>query len=192
LDPRFKNSQPDGICGGLNFPKVKSAASSRIFFARLLARKSVRYWLMKSEPDDVSIDDLAETPAQTTAWTGVRNYQARNFMLDEMRAGDHAFFYHSSCEQPGIAGIVKVVSRAYPDATQFDSNSPYFDVKANRAKPRWFNVDVKLVKKTRLIGLTELRRYSELTSMRVLQKGNRLSITPVSESEWNFITRSLT
>lgn len=147
----------------------------------------MRYWLMKSEPDVFSIDDLAAAPNKTTAWWGVRNYQARNFMRDDMRLGDQAFFYHSSCPEPGIAGIVKVVCRAYPDATQFDRHSEYFDPAATTHQPRWFNVDVKLVRKTRLITLPELRSHPELATMRVLQRGNRLSITPVEPSEWQFV-----
>jgi len=147
----------------------------------------MRYWLMKSEPDVFSIDDLAAAPNKTTAWWGVRNYQARNFMRDDMRVGDQAFFYHSSCPEPGIAGIVRVVHRAYPDATQFDRQSEYFDPAATPDQPRWFNVDVKLVRKTRLITLPELRSHRELTTMRVLQRGNRLSITPVEPTEWHFV-----
>jgi predicted RNA-binding protein with PUA-like domain len=136
----------------------------------------MRYWLMKSEPDDVSIDDLAARPNKTIAWYGVRNYQARNFMRDEMQVGDLAFFYHSSCPEPGIAGVVRVSRAAYPDATQFDRKSEYFDAKATRDAPRWFNVEVTLVEKTRLIGLPELRATPELASLRLLQRGNRLSI----------------
>ena len=151
----------------------------------------MRYWLMKSEPDELSIDDLARAVRQTTAWFGVRNYQARNFMRDEMRPGDPVFFYHSSCAEPGIAGIAEVVSDAYPDATQFDRRSTYFDPKATREAPRWFNVDVKYVRKTRVIGLPELRRHPELAGMRVLARGNRLSITPVEPQEWAFITTKL-
>lgn len=151
----------------------------------------MRYWLMKSEPSDLSIDDLAALPGKTTAWTGVRNYQARNFMRDEMQVGDLAFFYHSSCDEPGIAGIVKIVAAAHPDETQFDRQSPYYDAKATREHPRWVNVDVKHVKKTRLIGIGELRQHRELANMQVLKKGNRLSITPVTEAEWNFITKTL-
>lgn len=151
----------------------------------------MRYWLMKSEPSDVSIDDLASMPDQTVAWYGVRNYQARNFMRDQMRVGDPVFFYHSSCEQPGIAGIAEVSKLAYPDATQFDSGSKYFDPKATPQNPRWFNVDVRLVKKTRLVGIKELREYPELANMRILQKGNRLSITPVDPAEWNFVMEIL-
>jgi predicted RNA-binding protein with PUA-like domain len=147
----------------------------------------MRYWLMKSEPSDVSIDDLASMPNQTVAWYGVRNYQARNFMRDQMRVGDGVFFYHSSCEHPGIAGIAEVSELAYPDATQYDPGSKYFDPKATPQNPRWFNVDVRFVKKTRLLGIKELRDYTDLATMRILQKGNRLSITPVDPAEWNFI-----
>ena len=139
----------------------------------------MRYWLMKSEPDELSIDDLAAMPKKTTAWFGVRNYQARNFMRDQMHVGDLAFFYHSSCPEPGIAGIVRVSKGVYPDQSQFDRKSPYHDPKATRGAPRWLNVDVTLVKKTRLVPLAELRSQSELGTMRLLQRGNRLSITPV-------------
>ena len=148
----------------------------------------MRYWLMKSEPSDVSIDDLAAIPAQTIAWYGVRNYQARNFMRDQMRVGDRVFFYHSSCAEPGIVGIAEVCKLAYPDATQFDSGSKYFDPRATSENPRWFNVDVKFIKKTRVVGIKELRDYSELDNLRILQKGNRLSITPVDPAEWKFIS----
>ncbi len=117
----------------------------------------------------------------------MRNYQARNYMRDDMRVGDRAFFYHSSCPEPGIAGIVQVSRLAYPDETQFDRKSPYFDAKSSRDLPRWFNVDVRLVKKTRLIGLPELRSHRELESMIILKRGNRLSITPVQPKEWDFI-----
>jgi predicted RNA-binding protein with PUA-like domain len=151
----------------------------------------MRYWLMKSEPDDVSIDDLAARPKKTVAWYGVRNYQARNYMRDEMQVGDLAFFYHSSCPEPGIAGIVRVSRAAYPDATQFDRKNKYFDAKATHDAPRWFNVEVTLVQKTRLIGLPELRAARKLATMRVLQRGNRLSITPVDAREWKFITTKL-
>ena len=147
----------------------------------------MRYWLMKSEPDDFSIDDLMRAAKKTTPWFGVRNYQARNYMRDEMQLGDQALFYHSSCEVPGSAGIVEIARLAYPDATQFDYKSRYFDPKSTRAKPRWFNVDVRLAKKTRLVPLTELREYPQLANMRLLQRGNRLSITPVEPEEWKFI-----
>ena len=151
----------------------------------------MRYWLMKSEPAEFSIDDLAAAPRKTAPWYGVRNYQARNYMRDQMRVGDGVFFYHSSCEEPGIAGIAKVASSAYPDSTQFDRKSPYFDPKSSPDAPRWLHVDVKLVRKTRLIGLAELRRHPELAAMRVLARGNRLSITPVEPDEWEFITKRL-
>lgn len=151
----------------------------------------MRYWLMKSEPDDCSVDDLAAMPNQTVAWYGVRNYQARNFMREQMRVGDGVLFYHSNCKEPGISGIAKVSSNAYPDATQFDSNSRFFDPKATREQPRWFNVDVQLVRKIPLITIAELRRHPELARMRTLQRGNRLSITPLDPAEWKFITQKL-
>jgi len=149
----------------------------------------MRYWLMKSEPDEFSIDDLAAAPTKTTPWFGVRNYQARNFMRDQMKVGDLGFFYHSSCPEPGIAGVVRVSKAAYADASQFDRKSPYFDPKATRSAPRWLNVEVTLVKKTRLIALAELRATPELATMRVLQRGNRLSITPVTPQEWKVVER---
>ena len=149
------------------------------------------YWLMKSEPADVSVDDLAAMPKQTVPWYGVRNYQARNFMRDEMKAGDGVLFYHSSCPEPGIVGIAEVASSAYPDATQFDKKSKYFDAKSTRQEPRWMNVDVKLVKKTRLLSLDEMRATPALATMRTLQRGNRLSITPVSAAEWRAVTKLL-
>ena len=144
----------------------------------------MRYWLMKSEPTDVSVDDLAALPNKTVAWYGIRNYQARNFMRDQMKVGDKVFFYHSSCAEPGIAGIASVSQLAYPDATQFDPKNKYFDPKATPETPRWFNVEVKLVKKTRLISIKELREHPQLAHMRILQRGNRLSITPVDPKEW--------
>jgi predicted RNA-binding protein with PUA-like domain len=149
----------------------------------------MRYWLMKSEPDDVSIDDLAAMPGKSVAWYGVRNYLARNYMRDQMQIGDLAFFYHSSCPEPGIAGIVRVSKAAYPDATQFDRKSPYYDAKATRDAPRWVNVEVTLVRKTRLIPLAELRTGKKLDTMVVLQRGNRLSITPVTPQEWKAVER---
>jgi predicted RNA-binding protein with PUA-like domain len=147
----------------------------------------MRYWLMKSEPADVSIDDLAAMPGQAVAWYGVRNYQARNFMRDQMEAGDKVLFYHSSCAEPGVAGLAVVSKKAYPDETQFDPNNKYFDPKATRENPRWMNVDVKFVKKTRLVSIRELRAHPQLSSLRILQKGNRLSITPVDPKEYGFI-----
>ena len=151
----------------------------------------MRYWLMKSEPSDVSIDDLANLPDQTVAWYGVRNYQARNFMRDQMNVGDGVLFYHSNCKEPGIAGIALVSSTAYPDATQFNRTGKYFDPKATPEQPRWFNVDVQLVKKIALISIKELRNHPELERMRTSQRGNRLSITPVDPAEWKFITSRL-
>jgi len=151
----------------------------------------MRCWLMKSEPSDVSIDDLAAMPKQSVAWYGVRNYQARNFMRDQMKAGDKVLFYHSSCAEPGIVGLAEVSVLAYPDATQFDPKNKYFDPKATPETPRWFNVDVRLVKKTRLMPLAEIRSYPELANMRILQKGNRLSITPVDPAEYAFIVKRL-
>ena len=149
----------------------------------------MRYWLMKSEPDEYSIDDLVAAKKQTTAWFGVRNYQARNFIRDQMKVGDRSFFYHSSCPEPGIAGTVEIVSEPYPDASQFDHKSPYFDPKATRDAPRWTSVDVKLIDKLRLISLAELRAEPELAKMRILQRGNRLSVTPVDPAEWTFILK---
>jgi predicted RNA-binding protein with PUA-like domain len=146
---------------------------------------------MKSEPDEFSIDDLARAPRQRTAWFGVRNYQARNFMRDQMQLGDPVLFYHSSCAEPGIAGLAEVCAAAYPDETQFDRKSKYYDAKATRENPRWVNVEVKFVKKTRLLGLAELRRHKALAGMRLLARGNRLSITPVDADEWKFIATKL-
>ena len=150
----------------------------------------MRYWLMKSEPDEFSIDDLVRAPGQVTSWFGVRNYQARNFMRD-MKLGELALFYHSSCPEPGIAGIVEIAKLAHPDVTQFDRKGDYYDAKSRREEPRWLNVDVKLVSKTRLMPLEEMRSYSQLSGMRTLRPGNRLSITPVTEAEWNFILARL-
>jgi predicted RNA-binding protein with PUA-like domain len=147
----------------------------------------MRYWLMKSEPGECSIDDLAAAPAQTVPWVGVRNYQARNFMRDEMAPGDGVLFYHSSCPEPGIAGLAEVASAAYPDATQFDPTSHYFDAKSKPEAPRWSHVDVKLARKTRLLSLAEMRAAPALSTMRVLGRGNRLSITPVSAEEWRAV-----
>ena len=147
----------------------------------------MHHWLMKSEPDEVSIDDLAAARGRKVAWFGVRNYQARNYMRDDMKLRDRAFFYHSSCAEPGVAGIVEVCREAFPDATQFDPASRYYDPKATRAAPRWVNVEVRLVEKTRLVGLAELRADPALATLTILQRGNRLSITPVSVPEWRRI-----
>lgn len=142
---------------------------------------------MKAEPYEFSIDDFAALPNQTVAWEGVRNYQSRNFMRNQMAIGDQVFFYRSCCKDPGIIGIATVSKPAYPDATQFNSGSKYFDPKATTSNPRWFNVDITLMQRIRLITIKELRQYAELRRMRVLQTGNRLSITPVDPSEWQFI-----
>ena len=147
----------------------------------------MRHWLMKSEPSECSIDDLAAAPAQTVPWVGVRNYQARNFMRDDMQVGDGVLFYHSSCPEPGIAGLAEVASAAYPDATQFDATSHYFDAKSRPEAPRWSHVDVKLLRKTRLLSLAEMRAAPTLAGMRVLERGNRLSITPVGADEWRAV-----
>ena len=151
----------------------------------------MRYWLIKSEPSEFSIDDLARASMQTTPWFGVRNFQARNFMRDQMRLKDRAFFYHSSCAEPGIAGIVEVTKLAYPDETQFDAKSPYFDPKSDSLAPRWVNVDVTLVRKTGFLPLAALRTYPELKGLRILERGNRLSITPVDPAHWKFISEKL-
>ena len=149
----------------------------------------MNYWLMKSEPGDVSIDDVLAMPNATVAWFGVRNYQARNFMRDAMRVGDPVLFYHSSCAEPGVVGLAEVASAAYPDETQFDRKGKYFDPKGTRESPRWLLVDVMARKKTRTLGLAELRSHPELADMRVLQRGNRLSITPVTRAEYMFIVK---
>lgn len=146
---------------------------------------------MKSEPADVSIDDLAGFPNQTVDWYGVRNYQARNFMRDQMQVDDGVLFYHSNCETPGIAGIARVSKLAYPDRLQFIEGHKYFDPKSTPENPRWFNVDVQLVRKTRLLSLKEMRDTPELSNLRILQRGNRLSITPVDPRDWEFILQLL-
>ena len=149
----------------------------------------MNYWLMKSEPDEASILDLQR--AGTLPWTGVRNYQARNFMRDDMQVGDGVLFYHSSCPEPGIAGLAEVCSAAYPDATQFDPESHYFDPKSKADAPRWLHVDVRWRETTRLLSLKEMREAPELASMQVLQRGNRLSITPVTPTEWRAVLKRL-
>ncbi|MGF6350675.1 EVE domain-containing protein [Variovorax sp. W2I14] len=150
-----------------------------------------QYWLMKSEPDEVSIDDALAAPDATVAWTGVRYYQARNFMRDGMKVGDGVLFYHSSCSEPGIAGIARVASGIKPDPTQFDAKSPYYDAASKKDDPRWLLVDVQAVRKTRLLALPELRAKSELAELIILRKGNRLSITPVEPGHWKVIEKML-
>jgi predicted RNA-binding protein with PUA-like domain len=145
------------------------------------------YWLMKSEPDEVSFDDVLAAPQRTVAWFGVRNYQARNFLRDQMAVGDGILFYHSSCAVPGVAGIARVASTPYPDATQFDPASPYFDPKATLEQPRWISVDVTAVAQGRYLPLSELRAVPALEDMVLLQKGSRLSVSPVTPGQWNKI-----
>jgi predicted RNA-binding protein with PUA-like domain len=149
------------------------------------------HWLMKSEPGECSIDDVARAPSQSVPWVGVRNYQARNFMRDQMHVGDGVLFYHSSCPEPGIVGLCEVATPAYPDATQFDPASHYFDAKSTHEAPRWVHVDVKLVRKTRLLPLAEMREAPALATMQVLKRGNRLSITPVTPAEWRAVVKLL-
>lgn len=148
-------------------------------------------WLMKSEPSECSIDDLANEPTQTVPWVGVRNFQARNYMRKDMRVGDGVLFYHSSCPEPGIAGLAEVAGEPYPDPTQFDPQSHYYDEKSRREAPKWYLVDVKLVRKTRLLSLPEMRAAPALASMITLKRGNRLSITPVTDDEWQAVLKLL-
>jgi len=147
----------------------------------------MRYWLMKSEPDEVSFDDVLAAPGRTVAWFGVRNYQARNFMRDAMSVGDGILFYHSSCAVPGVAGIAIVASTPYPDATQFDPSSPYHDPKATPENPRWISVDVRAVEQGRYLPLSEMRTIAALEDMVLLQKGSRLSVSPVTPGQWNAV-----
>lgn len=148
----------------------------------------MQYWLFKSEPDAFSIDDLAACPGKRDHWDGIRNYQARNLMRDQMKKGDLGLFYHSSCAEPGIVGLVTIVREAYPDHTALDPDSKYYDPKATEENPRWCMVDVKYKKKFRsIISLKQLKQYPELEGMQLLKKGNRLSILPVTETEWEFI-----
>jgi predicted RNA-binding protein with PUA-like domain len=144
----------------------------------------MNHWLMKSEPSDVSIDDVLKMPGKKVPWYGVRNFQARNFMRNDMKVGDLVLFYHSSCPEPGVAGFAKVASEPYPDHTQFDPKSKYFDEKSDKDKPRWYMVDVHVTKKSRLVSLPEMRAEPRLAQMRTLQRGNRLSITPVTPEEF--------
>jgi predicted RNA-binding protein with PUA-like domain len=150
----------------------------------------MNHWLLKSEPDSFSIDDLAKAPKQTTAWDGVRNFQARNTLRDSMKKGNLAFFYHSSCEVPGIAGIVSIAREGYPDATAFDPKDHHYDADSKKDAPRWYVVDVKLVRKLkRVITLDELRTHADkkLKDFVLLRRGNRLSVMPVSLKDWDFI-----
>lgn len=150
----------------------------------------MKYWLMKSEPDVFSFEDLKKRPKKTEPWNGVRNYQARNFMRDEMKPGDLILFYHSSCDIPGVAGIAKVSSDPYPDSTQFEEKSEYFDPKATKENPRWFLVDVSFEMNLKNhVSLEELKKHKKLSEMRLLQRGNRLSILPVTREEFEYIKK---
>ena len=155
------------------------------------AMPTANHWLMKSEPAECSIDDLARAPGRQLPWTGVRNYQARNFMRDLMRIGDGVLFYHSSCAEPGIAGLAEVATAAYPDATQFDPQSPYFDAKARPEDPRWLHVDVRHVATTPLLSLKALRADPAFAGLQLLRPGNRLSITPVDPADWRAVLQAL-
>ncbi|WP_120967771.1 EVE domain-containing protein [Comamonas sp. lk] len=150
-----------------------------------------RYWLMKNEPDEYSIDHALAAPGQTIAWNGVRNYQARNFMRDDMQVGDGVLYWHSSCAEPGIYGLARIAGNLRVDPSQFDPADPYYDLKSSPDKPRWLTLDVQAERKTRPLQIAELREQPDLVQMRVLQKGNRLSITPVSEAEWQRIVQLL-
>lgn len=146
----------------------------------------MKYWLMKNEPDDYNIDNLKKDKIEP--WDGIRNYQVRNMIRDDMCIGDIAFFYHSNCEIPGIYGIMTINSKPYPDSTAFDKKAKYYDKKSNKEKPTWLMVDVKYKRKLRAaITLKELKSKKELSSMKVVQKGNRLSITEVNKKEWDYI-----
>lgn len=150
----------------------------------------MRYWLLKSEPSTFGIDDLAAAPKKTTSWEGVRNYQARNMLRDEVRAGDLAFFYHSSCPEPGIAGLVEVVRAGYPDSSAWDRRSPYHDAKSPENKPLWYTIDVQLKDRWKsVLPLESLRTHADgkLDGMLLLRRGNRLSVTPVDATHWKFI-----
>jgi predicted RNA-binding protein with PUA-like domain len=148
----------------------------------------MKYWLMKNEPEDYGIDDLAKEPELKIHWDGIRNYQVRNFFRDDMKVGDLAFFYHSNCDVPGIVGIMEICREAYPDHTAFDPGEKYFDAKSDPENPRWLMVDVRFVRKLdHIISLKELRDHPQLADMRLLQRGNRLSVTPVEKKQWDYI-----
>ncbi len=152
----------------------------------------MKYWLMKSEPEEVSVDDALAAPHSTVPWTGVRNYQSRNFMRDGMQVGDGVLFYHSSCAVPGIYGVARVASGPYPDPTQFDRKSPYYDAASKPQEPRWTLVDVQVLRKVEPpLTLTQMRGQPELADMLVLRKGNRLSITPVEPRHWKAILKAM-
>jgi predicted RNA-binding protein with PUA-like domain len=155
---------------------------------KITSNMAKKYWLMKSEPESFSIDDLQKLPNQTSSWDGVRNYQARNMMRDDMQLKDLAFFYHSNCKEPGIIGIVEIIKTSYPDHTALDPNSKYYDPKATKENPRWFMVDVKFKKKFKeVISLTDIKNNKQLKNMILVKPGNRLSVMPVTEQEWQNI-----
>jgi predicted RNA-binding protein with PUA-like domain len=179
---------------GLDSEAVASSCNRFFYGCPFFGRDSKNmkhYWLMKSEPGEVSIDDALNARQQTVPWTGVRNYQARNFMRDAMQVGDGVLFYHSSCAEPGIAGLAEVASGPYPDDTQFDAKSKYFDAKATPESPRWMMVDVRALQKTQLLPLAELRAQASLEDLLILKRGNRLSITPVTPEQWRCIIKLL-
>ena len=150
----------------------------------------MNYWLLKSEPSSFSIDDLVKAPKRTTSWDGVRNFQARNFLRNDMKKGDQAFLYHSRCDVPGIAGVVTIVKEGYPDPTAFDASHHHYDAESDPQKPRWFMVDIKLDRKLkRVITLEELKQHAsgKLKDLVILKRGNRLSVTPVTKADWQFI-----
>lgn len=167
--------------------RLRTSVRSRFFIVDDFDGNAMRYWLMKSEPDEVSFDDVLAAPQRTVSWFGVRNYQARNFMRDAMSAGDGVLFYHSGCAVPGVAGIAEVASGPYPDATQFDASSPYHDPKATREHPRWISVDVRALEQGRYLPLSEMRTVAALEDMVLLQKGSRLSVSPVTPAQWTAI-----
>jgi predicted RNA-binding protein with PUA-like domain len=177
--------------GAARAAAVEAPPSAAHFSSRGLRKLRPMYWLMKSEPGECSIEDALAARNSTVPWTGVRNYQARNFMRDQMKPGDGVLFYHSSCAAPGIAGLAEVASAPYPDATQFDPKSQYHDPAAKKDAPRWILVDIRALKKTRLVSIAELREHKALADMVVLQRGNRLSITPVTPAQWRYITSRL-
>lgn len=152
---------------------------------------SPQYWLMKNEPDEYSIDHALSAPDQRMPWSGVRNYQARNFMRDQMQVGDGVLYWHSSCAEPGIHGIARIAGNLRVDPTQFDPADPYYDPKSSVDNPRWSMLDVQAIQKTRYVSIAELREHAALENMRVLQRGNRLSITPVTPQEWEYILRTI-
>lgn len=153
----------------------------------------MHYWLFKSEPDAFSIDDLAAKPDQTEHWDGIRNYQARNYLRDQVKLGDQVFFYHSSCKDVGIVGIAEVVKESYPDHSQFDPESKYYDPKSTMDKPRWIMVDIKLKQKfKRILSLKDIKAMPEISEIGLVKKGHRLSIMPVTEAEWHQLSRQAT